>query len=157
MPDVSRPLDGDPFHTMSHDIYKLYQKGTGTPHANVRLVRDVLSKLATSNYENGYRDGHRTGIAAQLAVQQAQAAALPIGHPLEAAPVPQIADSDPNVAFDIRDMQGQAIVTVTLQGHVLLRGQVIMDPAKLVFELATLGRQMGQYQRDQGAIQAAGG
>src|SRR5579864_4868756 len=155
MPDVSRPLDGVPFHVMSHDIYKLHQKGTGTPHANVRLVRDVLSKLATSNYENGYRDGHRTGIAAQLAVQQAQAQARPTAPPLEAEPVPQVPDMDPNTAFDIRDLQGQSVVLVTHQGHVLLRGAVILDPAKLVFELAQLGRQMGQYQRDQAAIQAA--
>ena len=76
MPEVSRPLDGDQFHEMAHSIYKLFNKGTGTPHSNVRLTRDVLNNLATANYQNGFRDGYKEGVIAQ---NKAQLAAVRAG------------------------------------------------------------------------------
>lgn len=153
MPEVSRPLDGDQFHEMAHSIYKLFNKGTGTPHSNVRLTRDVLNNLATANYQNGFRDGYKEGVIAQ---NKAQLAAVPQGS-TSATPVPEPEGvQDPDTAFDIRDLAGKSVVKVTIKGHVLLHGAAVMDPARLVHALSQLGLQMGQYNRDVGAASASG-
>jgi hypothetical protein len=153
MPEVSRPLDGDQFHEMAHSIYKLHTKGIGTPHANVRLTRDVLNNLATANYRNGFKDGYHEGATAQPKAMRSAAT-----DQKQAVPVPEpIGEQDPDTAFDIRDLAGQSVVRVTLKGHVLLHGAAIMDAAKLVHALSQLGLQMAQYNRDQGAAAASGG
>jgi hypothetical protein len=154
MPEVSRPIDGDQFHEMAHNIYRLFQKGTGTMHANVRLTRDVLNNLATANYKNGFKDGYGEGVDAQ---SKAQLTAVGKGATV-AEPVPEPEGiQDPNIAFEMRDIQGAPVISVTIGGQVLLRGQPPVDGNQVVFALSQLGQQMGQYQRDQGAIAASGG
>ena len=156
MPEVSRPLDGDQFHEMAHSIYRLFNKGSGTPHANVRLVRDVLNNLGTANYKNGFKDGYGEGATA--AARKAGTGSKPVAHhEMVTAPVPEPIDADPDTAFDIRDLAGKSVVKVTIKGHVLLNGAAVMDPARLVHALSQLGLQMGQYNRDVGAAGAAGG
>jgi hypothetical protein len=159
MPEVSRPIDGDQFHEMAHNIYRLFNKGTGTMHANVRLTRDVLNNLATANYKNGFKDGYGEGA---IAARSAKAGPLDLHSSTPPSPVAQAVPEpegiqDPNIAFEMRDIQGAPVITVTISGQVLLRGQPSTDPAQVVFALSQLGQQMGQYQRDQGAVAASGG
>jgi hypothetical protein len=157
MPEVSRPIDGDQFHEMAHSIYKLFNKGTGTMHANVRLTRDVLNNLATANYKNGFKDGYGEGALAQRKATASQADQQSRPAQPVAQEVPEAVDVDPNIAFEMRDIQGNPVLTVLITGQILLRGLPATDSAQVVFAISGLGQQMGQYQREQGAAGAASG
>lgn len=144
MAEVSRPLDNDDFHTMAHDVHRMFDKGVGTSHAKVRLVRDVLSNLATVNFKAGFQEGHAKGVFDASNATSIKEGTRPV-------PVPETLHAPPDVAFDVRDLHGAAVLRVMLNGQVLLLGQSVTDGNQVVHALSQIGLQMA------GAARAAGG